>query len=107
MKLVWGFLRKGQTEDARELCEDAGEFWRAASLTGGEDAWDPQVDGPKGDEDDGEIRVTGNRKRELWKRMCFALARKPGGEEYEKAVYGLLAGDVESVSIPVCFSDIR
>ena len=32
--------------------------------------------------------------------MCF-LARKGGGDEYERAVYGILSGDISSVE-PVC-----
>ncbi|KAA8894089.1 nuclear pore protein 84/107 [Sphaerosporella brunnea] len=101
MKLLWKFLRKGLFDDAKELCEDAGEFWRAASLGGGEDAWDPKIDGVREDKDGVDLRVKGNRRRELWKRMCYALAHQKGGDEYEKAVYGVLCGDVESV-LPVC-----
>lgn len=109
MKLVWGFLRKGQFTIARDLCVDAGEFWRAASITGAKHVWDPKIDGSRDieglddeekldEEDDDEYSVKGNRNRELWKRMCFAVARRQGGEIYEKAVYGILCGDVESVS---------
>jgi nuclear pore complex protein Nup107 len=99
MKLLWKFLRKGMFEDAQELCEDAGEFWRAASLGGGVDAWDPKIDGTRDDKDGLDLSVKGNRRRELWKRMCYALAHRRGGDEYEKAVYGVLCGDVESVSL--------
>ena len=56
MKLVWGFLRKGQFSNARDLCADAGEFWRAASITGARHAWDPKIDSdrPIGGLDDEE-----------------------------------------------------
>ncbi|KAI5855637.1 107-domain-containing protein [Tricharina praecox] len=100
MKLVWGFLRKGEIDTARDMCEDAGEFWRAASLNGGLDAWDPRIDGVR-ETDEEDFAVKGNRRRELWKRMCYALARRRGGNPYEKASYGILCGDVESV-LPVC-----
>ena len=102
MKLIWGFLRKGELHNALDLCEDAGEFWRAASLSGGIDAWDVRVDGPHpgGDGSEEELCVTGNRRRELWKRMCYAVARRRGGDGYEQAVYGTLCGDIESVSVP-------
>jgi nuclear pore complex protein Nup107 len=39
----------------------------------------------------------------LWRRMCYALARKGGGDEYERAVYGILSGDIQSVE-PICRS---
>jgi nuclear pore complex protein Nup107 len=48
--------------------------------------------------DEEDLAVKGNRRRELWKRMCYALARRRGGDKYEKASYGILCGDVESVS---------
>ena len=103
MKLIWGFLRKGELHNALDLCEDAGEFWRAASLSGGIDAWDARIDGPHPDSDktEEELCVTGNRRRELWKRMCYAVARRRGGNGYEQAVYGALCGDIESVSLPI------
>jgi len=103
MKLVWRFLRRGEIENACDLCEDAGEFWRAASLNGGQDAWDPMIDGTR-ENDDGDLAVKGNRRRELWKRMCYALAHRRGGDEYEKASYGILCGDVESVSSTLMIS---
>ena len=33
----------------------------------------------------------------LWRRMCLSLARNGGADDYERAVYGLLAGDIASV----------
>jgi nuclear pore complex protein Nup107 len=100
MKLVWGFLRKGELQNAQDLCEDAGEFWRAASLSGGQDAWDSKIDGPQENEEGAEDPcVKGNRRRELWKRMCYAIARRRGGDEFEQAVYGTLCGDIESVGV--------
>jgi nuclear pore complex protein Nup107 len=97
MKLIWAFLRRGDLTSAQELCEDAGELWRAVSLGGGDDAWDSRIDGGRDGEDGEEDDVVGNRRRELWRRMCFAIAHRRGGEDYEKAVYGILCGDVESV----------
>ncbi|KAH8150944.1 uncharacterized protein LAJ45_05127 [Morchella importuna] len=99
MRLIWKFIRKGDVQGAHLACVDFGELWRAASLSGGEEAWDPSIDGPRFDIDDDEndLRVKGNRRRELWRRMCYAIARKPGGDIWEKAVYGALCGDVVSV----------
>lgn len=105
MKLIWGFVRKGDLTGAKQICADFGEWWRGASLSGGDEAWDPTIDGSRFDTEDDEmvngnasLAVTGNRRRELWRRMCFAIARKHGGDDWEKAVYGTLCGDVESVS---------
>lgn len=104
MKTVWRLLRRGDISAAQVLCEESGEWWRAASLSGGEESWDEVIDGPTahdGDEtmDGSALRAKGNKRRELWKRMCYALARRPEVDTYEKAVYGALCGDIESVSI--------
>ncbi|CUS06982.1 unnamed protein product [Tuber aestivum] len=113
-RAIWVFLRKGDLKGAKDLCAEMGEFWRAASLGGGEEAWDPMVDGQRFDNQSDEESmdmsensqaegVTGNRRRELWKRMCYAIAHRSGAEEWEKAVYGTLCGDFESVA-PICAS---
>lgn len=107
-KAIWVFLRKGDLKGAKALCAEMGEFWRAASLDGGEEAWDPMVDGQRFDNQSDEESmdmsensqaegVTGTRRRELWKRMCYAIAHRSGAEQWEKAVYGTLCGDFESV----------
>ncbi|KAL7271557.1 Nucleoporin nup84 [Rhizina undulata] len=105
MKLVWAFIRKGDLLGARNLCAEVGDFWRAEILAGGIEAWDPVIDGAK--EGDGldlnDRDVSGNRRREIWRRMCYANAKSAGANEYERAVFGALSGDVESV-IPVCHS---
>lgn len=118
LKLLWGFIRKGQFSEARDLCVDAGESWRAASIAGGRHSWDPKIDGHRailGVEEEemfsevGEDpnSVKGNRNRELWKRMCWAIARGAGGQIHEKAVYGVLCGDVESASTILMLSLLR
>jgi len=107
-KAIWVFLRKGDLKGAKGLCAEMGEFWRAASLAGGEEAWDPMVDGQRFDNQSDEESmdmsensqvegVTGTRRRELWKRMCYAIAHRSCAEQWEKAVYGTLCGDYESV----------
>ena len=87
-------LRRGKNfAEIREWCTERTEVWRAVSMAGLPD--EKPVDG------DDEI---GNpASNALWRRMCFALARKGGGDEYERAVYGILSGDIASVE-PVCRS---
>lgn len=106
MRLIWAFIRRGDIAGAKQACMDFGEWWRGASLSGGDEVWDYNIDGQRFDAEEEDIdgvpkhTVIGNRRRELWRRMCFAIARKPGGDEWEKAVYGTLCGDVESVRYP-------
>lgn len=108
----WHMLRRGkQWSEIREWCQDRAEGWRAVSLRGAIPAWDTAVDEHKSisDSTNGEgnsleagqetvaPRIEGNRSRALWRRVCFALARSGGLNEYERAVYGALSGDLETV----------
>jgi len=84
-------LRRGKSAtDIREWCVERTEIWRAVSMSGLPD------EKPEGEDDGANPASTA-----LWRRMCFALARKGGGDEYERAVYGILSGDIQSVE-PVC-----
>ncbi|RPB28299.1 nuclear pore protein 84/107 [Terfezia boudieri ATCC MYA-4762] len=91
MKLIFEYLRKGDLVGAMAKCRDLNQYWRAQTLAGGLEAWDDVVDGLKL----GMHGVEGNRRRELWKRMCYKLATE--APAWEGAVYGILAGDLESV----------
>lgn len=85
-------LRRGKsTSEIREWCMERTEVWRAVSMSGF----------PDEDSADNDTGALGSSA--LWKRMCFVLARKGGGDEYERAVYGILSGDIPSVE-PVCRS---
>lgn len=114
----WEMLRRGRGwADIREWCRDRVEGWRAVSLRGGVPAWDAMADGTDvvslfdedrrgSTQDNGDSQksqIEGNRSTALWRRTCFALARNGGLDEYERAVYGILSGDLESVE-KVCSS---
>lgn len=87
-------LRRGcSMSEIREWCSVRTELWRAASiaplpLSNPEDEEQPEFD---------------PSSLILWRRMCFATARDGGTSEYDRAVYGLLAGDIASVEA-VCKS---
>ena len=109
----WEMVRRGwKWSEIRDWCRDRNEIWRAVSLRGGIPAWDPVIDGsqslsdgthgesgepPVADEKNAPQEIEGNRSRALWRRTCFSLARQGGLDEYERAVYGVLSGDLESV----------
>ncbi|KAH8808390.1 107-domain-containing protein [Xylogone sp. PMI_703] len=86
-------LRRGRSPaEVREWCIERTEVWRAISMSGLPD---------EKSQTGGENDIRDPASSILWRRMCFALARKGGGDEYERAVYGILSGDVSSVE-PVC-----
>jgi nuclear pore complex protein Nup107 len=106
----WEMLRRGKSWcQVREWCRERVEGWRSVSMRGGQAAWDKIADEKMGGaltrdiglldgpEDPSESKISGNRSRALWRRMCFVLARKGGIDAYERAVYGILSGDLPSV----------
>jgi len=82
----FALLRRGVPwADVREYAQHRSEAWRAASF------------GMTPTERDARTCLAGPYVGTLWRRMCFAAARRPGAYDYEKAIYGLLSGDSESV----------
>ncbi|VUC36198.1 unnamed protein product [Clonostachys rosea] len=81
-------LRRGSSLDQiREWCQERTELWRAVStsallLPTDQDAVEAEAD---------PLSLA------LWRRMCYSLARQGGSDDYERAVYGLLSGDISSV----------
>ncbi|RCI11441.1 hypothetical protein L249_7333 [Ophiocordyceps polyrhachis-furcata BCC 54312] len=81
-------LRRGSSlETIRGWCHERTEMWRAISMSGILLSAD------------GKDRLTEVPPKSLvvWRRMCLSLARNGGTDDYERAVYGLLSGDIPSV----------
>jgi len=97
MKLIFEYLRRGDLAGAMAKCRDLNQYWRAQTLAGGLEAWDDEVDGPR----PGMHGVAGNRRRELWKRVCYKWATE--APAWEGAVYGILSGDLDSVRNSVLY----
>lgn len=86
-------LRRGSSlQTIRDWCQDRTEMWRAVSAS----AVHLSIEDSKGADDilaDGVEPVS----LALWRRMCFSLAKQGGADDYERAVYGVLSGDIASV----------
>ena len=81
-------LRRGSTlETIRDWCQERTEMWRAISMSGI----------LLTTEDEETAYGSNPLQMALWRRMCFGLARQGGSDDYERAVYGLLSGDIISV----------
>ena len=113
----WQMLRRGRTwSEVQEWCREKSEAWRALSLRGAthtlqlpdrEDALSSLIHRCLGrhqgedynDDDDAAPRpqVQGDHYGPLWRRMCYALARDGGVDPWERAVYGVLGGDLISL----------
>lgn len=81
-------LRRGHSmSEVRDWCSERTESWRAATIS----------KLPLSNLDDEEVDVFEPRAAILWRRMCFATAREGGTSDFERAVYGVLSGDIPSV----------
>lgn len=81
-------LRRGSNlQTIRDWCQERTEMWRAISMSG-----------MLLSADDEDVAIgAGPASLALWRRMCFGLARQGGSDDYERAVYGVLSGDILSV----------
>ncbi|KAI1076732.1 nuclear pore protein 84/107 [Whalleya microplaca] len=81
-------LRRGRSiAEIRDWCIERTEVWRAVSMSA-----------MPLSKDEGEDRFDCDPLSALlWRRTCFALARQGGTDDFERAVYGILSGDIPSV----------
>ncbi|OBS27423.1 hypothetical protein FPOA_01365 [Fusarium poae] len=81
-------LRRGSSlETIREWCQERTEMWRAISTSAVLISAD----------DTQTFSNTNPASLALWRRMCFSLSRSGGCDDYERAVYGVLSGDISTV----------
>lgn len=73
-------LRSGQLAAAQELCQRLGQPWLSAALEG----WRPYHDPNYAKEGAGEGLgpVEGNPNRDLWKTVCWQLAKEVSSVSY-------------------------
>ncbi|CAI7599755.1 unnamed protein product [Penicillium manginii] len=98
----WKMLRQGENwTKIREWAQSRLENWRAISLCGSSvDANSTKTRTPV---DDGLTRLMNARAQDSWRAACSALARNTNAGDFERAVYGLLCGESDSV-VKVCSS---
>ncbi|KXJ89197.1 nuclear pore protein 84/107 [Microdochium bolleyi] len=81
-------LRRGRSMDEiRDWCVERTEVWRAVSMSAM----------PLARTDTEYASAHDPLSALLWRRTCFALARQGGTDDFERAVYGILSGDIPSV----------
>ncbi|KAK9320819.1 nuclear pore protein 84/107 [Lipomyces orientalis] len=92
---VFALLQAGDYEAAQQVCDQTGNYTLTAAMNGMVEYRDPVLDGvvlnPQ------ETVARGTKRKALWRRMCLQLARAPQADKFERAIYGLLAGDLDSV----------
>lgn len=81
----WEMLRRGRSwVEICDWCSDHSQTWRAASIGAAANS-------------SRHARIPGASAGPLWRRLCYSLAVKASSDEYEAAVYGMLAGDLDTV----------
>ncbi|GHJ85979.1 hypothetical protein NliqN6_2381 [Naganishia liquefaciens] len=98
LSAIFDALRRGRYDDAEELCSRSGESWRLATIRGAR-FWGYYDTEDIAESDAG--RLQGNMRRSLWAKSCRAVANNSSASASERAVYGVLSGDLESV-LPMC-----
>lgn len=85
-------LRRGRTmTEIRDWCTERTEIWRAETISAL----------PLSTLGDDDVPDFDPSSFILWRRMCYALVRSGGTDDWERAVYGVLSGDLDSV-LAVC-----
>ncbi|GFR89080.1 nuclear pore complex protein Nup107-like [Elysia marginata] len=101
LRNLFMLVRAGKLEKAQNLCQACGQPWRAASLEGWRLFHDPNY---YSSTNIGDVRaIEGNPQRDIWKSVCWGLANEPSLDQYERAVYAALSGNLQAV-LPVCNS---
>lgn len=93
LRNLFEYVRAGKLDLALDLCRQTDQSWRAATLRGAMLYHDPSIS-PAIEEIDTPI---GNRNRTLWKAVSRKLSANPNLDDYERALYGSLAGELSSV----------
>uniref|UniRef100_A0A6G1SNR2 Nuclear pore complex protein n=1 Tax=Aceria tosichella TaxID=561515 RepID=A0A6G1SNR2_9ACAR len=106
-KHLFRFIRAGKLDEGQELAQRVGYHWLSAILEGWLPYSDPNLDqehlsATAINHQPQEIRpVCGNKKRDVWKQTCFKTAKMHGLGSCEKAILGVLGGNVKCV-LPIC-----
>lgn len=85
-------LRRGsRMNEIRDWCTERTELWRAGTISAL----------PLSTLGDDDLPDFDPAAFLLWRRMCYALVKSGGTDDWERAVYGILSGDIDSM-LSVC-----
>jgi nuclear pore complex protein Nup107 len=97
----WKMLRQGENwTKIREWAEGHLEGWRAVSLCGS--SVDPKSASTQYPADDGHTRLMNSRAQDSWRSACSALTRNNTVDDFQRAVYALLAGETDAAAAVCC-----
>ncbi|KAK9446744.1 nuclear pore protein 84/107 [Limtongia smithiae] len=94
-KHLFELMQAGDYDSAHAACKACGYHTLAAAMKGMEEYRDPILDGMSLNAED--TVAHGTKRKALWRRMCLQLAKAPQLDRFERAIYGMLCGDLDSV----------
>lgn len=98
----WKMLRQGENwTHIREWASSRLESWRAVSLCGS--SVDAHVSNTRTPVDNGMTRLMNSNAHDSWRSACAALTRNSNTDDFQRAVYALLSGELEPAA-KVCRS---
>ncbi|CAG8463308.1 288_t:CDS:10 [Funneliformis caledonium] len=116
VRSIFEYLRRGQFDDAIDISDKNGHYWRSAILSG-IILYDEKVDGLHiskigckfqavntdrvTSNENGNVTTIGNVNRQIWRGTCYHCANQEKLDVYDRAIYGVLSGNYESI-IPIC-----
>ncbi|XP_055686317.1 nuclear pore complex protein Nup107 [Lutzomyia longipalpis] len=95
MRDVFLKIRQGRIEEAQSLCEHCGQPWQAAILEGWRLHHDPNYEVLGGATE--KAQIEGNPRRDAWKKFAWKMADSRLGDEYTRAIVGVLSGHLDSL----------
>lgn len=97
-KYIFKLLQANQLKTAHEFCEQTGNQTLALLLNGISYYFDPEIDDRDNDNDKNYSKKPyGIINKPLWRRMCWNLSQNPDLDDYERAIYGILSSDINTV----------
>lgn len=113
LRTIYFLIRRGKIEEAITLVSSSDQSWRAASIRGGLYFRDPKLENNDFEglsydldcEDDANTVMgdefsdvpAGNLNRFLWKSTCYAISKESKNPKYERALYAILCGDLDTL----------
>ncbi|KAK9481235.1 nuclear pore protein 84/107 [Lipomyces japonicus] len=101
-KYIFQLVQAGEFETAQRVCESTGNFTLNATMNGMVEYRNPAFDVIVLEDDEvadniNNTTARGTQRKALWRRMCLQLARSTQLDQFERALYGFLCGDLDSV----------
>lgn len=105
-KHLFRFIKAGKLDEGQDMAQRVGYHWLSAILEGWLPYSDPNLDQENLETtaiaQNGDIKpVSGNKRRDVWKKTCFKASKIQDLNSHEKAILGVLGSNIKSV-LPVC-----